>query len=101
MLLSESVLTTADYVLQRNSTKSKRQGHISDLLNIMEVLPCSTHVCRKALTAKFNDLEDSILYQVALEHNMDYFITNDKLALKKLASPLLPVVSTKNFLGTI
>ena len=48
-----------------------------------------------------NDLEDAVLYQIALEHKMDYFISSDVKDFKKIAKNSLPIVSAKKMLGII
>jgi predicted nucleic acid-binding protein len=96
--LSESVLSTADYILQKTATRTIRLSMLSHLLGFLPILSCTTKICQQAIESNPGDLEDAILYQVALEGKVDYFITNDINALKKLSSPDLPVVSTKEFL---
>lgn len=96
--ISESVLTTTDYLLQKITTRGKRADLISILLDFLQVLPCSTKICRKALQSNFPDMEDSVLYHIALDHSLDYFITNDK-GVKKLSVTGLPVISAKEFLN--
>ena len=96
--ISESVLTNSDYILQKIATKPIRLSMLSQLLDFVEVLPCITKTCLNAFQRNVADLEDALLYQVALEANVDYFITNDSSVLKKLSSSSLPVVSTKEFL---
>ena len=95
--ISESILATTDYILQKTTGKETRITLFSELLDYLQVLPCSNKICRAALQNKFSDLEDALLYQVAIEHSVDYFITNDK-SLKKLSVPGLPVISTNEFL---
>jgi predicted nucleic acid-binding protein len=97
--ISESILTTTDYILQKSVGKSIRISLLSQLLDFLQVLPCTTKTCQKAIRSNFTDLEDAILYQIALENDVDFFITNDNKALKKLSLPALPVISSKEFLN--
>jgi predicted nucleic acid-binding protein len=96
--ISESVLTATDYILKKVAERSIRVALFADLLKFLDVLPCSTDICRKALRNNFSDFEDTILYQVAIEGAADFFITNDTNALKKLSTGVLPVLSAKQFL---
>lgn len=96
--ISESILATADYILQKTAGKETRITLFSELFDNLQVLPCSNKICHSALQSNFSDFEDAILYQIAIEHSVDYFITNDK-RLKKLFLPALPVISTKEFLN--
>mgnify|MGYP001795784367 CR=1 FL=1 len=94
--ISESVITTTDYILQKSMTKSNRIQLLDELLQLIKILPCSNPVFERAINNNFDDLEDAILYQLALESRLNYFVTNDINAIKKLSSPLLPVIAPKN-----
>lgn len=96
--ISESVLTTADYIFQKIASKAKRTELFTELLEFLDVLPCSKDTCLKAVKVNYPDLEDVLLHAIALDHYIDYFISNDK-SLKKLSSEKLPVLSSKEFLS--
>jgi predicted nucleic acid-binding protein len=97
--VSESVLTTIDYILQKSLSKQKRIAAYNHLLDFVTILPASESIFRKALQSNLTDLEDAVLYQLALEHELAFFITNDKGALKKLALPKVPVISAREFVA--
>ena len=99
--ISESVLTTIDYILRKSLSRSKRMAAYTDLLDYADILPCTDAICRKAIQFHFPDLEDAVLYQLALEHEVNYFITNDNAALKKMALPQVPVITGDDFLKRI
>ena len=46
---------------------------------------------------KMNDIEDALQYYVALHHNINYFISNDK-QLKKEGLTTLPVVKPSDYI---
>lgn len=94
---SESVITTTDYVLIKKFTNVQRVSILTDLLKLVTIIECSNRIVRNALL-KSADVEDAILYELALTEKLAYFITNDKQALKKLATKKLPIVTTKDFL---
>jgi predicted nucleic acid-binding protein len=96
--ISESIITTTDYIIQKNLTKAKRVTLFTNLLQSLTILPCSIAICQKALAVNFNDLEDAVLYQIALENGMDYFVSNDAGLSKKLSIPLLPAINVKALL---
>jgi hypothetical protein len=50
-----------------------------------------------ALLSSINDIEDALQYFAAIHHNLDFFISEDKL-LKKQSNPILPVYTAKEFL---
>ncbi|MEO7393307.1 MAG: PIN domain-containing protein [Chitinophagaceae bacterium] len=97
--ISESVVTATDYILQKTTRKPLRINLLTELLYFLQILPCTTLICINAFQNTFSDLEDTILYQIALVGDVDYFITNDSKAQKKLSSGTLPVISTKEFLN--
>jgi predicted nucleic acid-binding protein len=95
---SESVITTTDYVLTKKFANAQRVNVLTDLLKLMNVIGCSNSIVQNALLKNENDVEDAILYELSFSQKLDYFITNDKQALKKLATKKLPVITTKDFL---
>ena len=96
--VTESVLTTTDYILQKNLSKKYRQLLFTELNNLLHILPCSQQHFQTALQTNFDDLEDSLLYQIALANKVDYFVSNDKALNKKLSSVLLPVITSKGLM---
>ncbi len=95
---SESVITTTDYVLIKKFTNARRVSILTDLLKLVTVIECSNSIVQNALLKNENDVEDAILYELAISQKIDYFITNDKQVLKKLATKKLPIITTKDFL---
>ena len=95
---SESVITTTDYVLIKKFANAQRVSILTDLLKLVTIIACSNNIVQNALLKNENDVEDAILYELALTEKLDYFITNDKQALKKLATKKLPIITTKDFL---
>ena len=95
--LSESVINTTVYLVQKGYTPKELRRTIKELLDIVTLVPCSNKTIQAACQLPTNDLEDAVLYQVALENQIDYFITHDKVAYKKLNSSALPVVTAEEF----
>lgn len=96
--ISESVLTSADYVLTKMVPREKRNSIWQELLETVQIIPCTTKLCKSALQVTHTDFEDALLYLLAAASEMDYFISNDK-GLRKLSSSALPVISPKEFLN--
>jgi predicted nucleic acid-binding protein len=96
--ISESVITTTDYVLIKKFTTVQRVSILTDLLKLVTITACSNNIVRNALLKNETDVEDAILYELALTEKLDYFITNDKQALKKPVTKKLPIINTKDFL---
>lgn len=75
---SESIVTTTDYILQKLLSKDLRTEFFGEMSRKIQILPCSNMILDRALSLEFGDLEDVILFQLALENKVDFFITNDK-----------------------
>jgi predicted nucleic acid-binding protein len=75
---SESIVTTTDYILQKLLSKDLRTEFFGEMSRKIQILPCSNMILDRALSLVFGDLEDVILFQLALENKVDFFITNDK-----------------------
>ena len=84
--ISETVITNTDYILRKQATRAQRVSLYNDLLRLLNLLPCSAHTCQAAFRVEFVDIEDCILYQIATEAHLDYFITNDLKLLKHFSS---------------
>jgi predicted nucleic-acid-binding protein len=99
--IAESVITKTDYILQKHLTLNTRVALFNELLQMLAIVPCHNAIVMNALQNTLGDLEDSILFELSVSMELDYFITNDQQAHKKLGNKKLPVVSSKNFLKLI
>ena len=91
---SETAITTAIYVCRGTRVAEA----LLVFLNYAVVVPADQHAIRNALASPFKGKEDAILYHLALHHKMDAFITRDKKDFTRYASPLLPVLTPKEFM---
>ncbi|MCP9770631.1 PIN domain-containing protein [Lacihabitans sp. LS3-19] len=98
--ISESVVTTTDYILQKLLSKSFRVEFFKEISKKIQILSCNNLILDRAIILELEDLEDAILYQMAIENKIDYFISNDK---KLLASGLkvLTIVQAADYLEII
>ncbi len=99
--LAESVLTTTDYILKKKFSKPQRQSLFKAINTLFIILPCTNIIFKKAIHTNMDDVEDSILYQIAVTNKLDYFVTNDVMFSKRLSSTILPVLTAKDFLKKI
>jgi predicted nucleic acid-binding protein len=95
---SESALCTTLYLIRKNYSTVTVKDVAKNLLTYLKIIPCNNKLFIESLLMNFDDVEDALLYQLALTENVNYFITNDKQAQMKLATKKLPVVSSKQFL---
>lgn len=98
---SESVVNTACYVMRKIASATVLKDFIKGLLSFIGYLQSSPDTILSAYHIAKNDLEDAVLYQIALENKLDYFVTSDIKDYKKIEHPLLPVVSSKKMLSII
>ena len=96
--ISESVINTAVYLIQKGFSINELRQNMDELVSMLTVLPCTNATIHKAYRLQTNDLEDAVLYQLALENKSDYFITSDKKDFKKLSSVLMPVITSAELL---
>ena len=96
--VSEKVITTTAYVLRKHVSVSVLGEIITGLNTILSVLPCDNKTITKALGNNIRDIEDAVLYEIAKQHKMHYFISNDKNDFKNSNPDLLPVLTSKKFL---
>ena len=92
---SESVVNTTSYILRKIISPAEFIQLMNEMLSFISILPCNNDTVINAYYNAKNDLEDAVLYQIALENKMDYFVTSDIKDYKKIAHPLLPVVNAK------
>lgn len=95
---SESVVATTDYILQKLLSKDFRTEFFREMSRKIQILPSSNMILDRALSLEFEDFEDALLFQLALENKVDFFITNDK---KLLNSTLkgIQLVRAEQFLN--
>ena len=94
---TESVLTNMAYVLRKKMTMSQINTTISNLNKKINLLPCFPSLVNKSLLNDPPDFEDALLYEIALHHQLDYFITSNTKDFKSIQNTMLPVMNTKEF----
>lgn len=94
---SESVLATMAYVLRKKMTASEINKVIVNLNKKIKFLPCTPTLPEKSLLNDPPDFEDALLYEIALHHQLDYFITSNKKDFKPIQKSILPVLTAKEF----
>lgn len=94
---SESVITTTIYLIQKDYSITEINQLIKNLNQRLKILPCANHLIFSAVEKEPSDFEDALLYEIALHHQLDYFITSNIKDLKKIQRTELPVVRAKEF----
>lgn len=94
---SESVLTAMAYILRKRMTAKEINQAITNLNKKINFLSCVPPLVNKSLMKDPPDFEDALLYEIALHHQLDYFITSNIKDFKSIQNSLLPVINAKEF----
>ena len=94
---SESVVTTMAYVIRKDYPKNKICEIVESLNKRIILLPCASRNINEATGKLPPDFEDALLYEIALHHQLDYFITSNTKDFKTIQNPILPVMNAKGF----
>ena len=70
-----------------------------ELLIDINTIDCKHKTAILALSSNMTDVEDALQYYTALQHGLDFVITQDK-NFQKQAIPSLPIYSPQEFLTT-
>lgn len=91
--ISENVISTTAFLLRKDYPIKELRNIFDKMLDILTFLPCSERICKEAFNSTIPDIEDAILYHIALHNRIDYFITNDKTDFKNIKRSL-PVLTS-------
>ena len=93
--ISETVITTTPYLIRKNYTSDELNTILKSLNQKLKILSCTNLHVLAALQRQPPDFEDALLYEIALHHQMDYFVTSNIRDFKKIQQPDLPVIRAK------
>ena len=97
LFISETVITTGFYVLQKE--KIEALPVFRELCKTINIVPFSKEIIYFPVD-KFKDIEDGLLYFLALHGKMNYFITRNVKDFS-FQFPSLPVISPTHFIKEI
>ncbi len=97
VFISENIIATSVYLLQKQ--KIDALSVLREICNTVNIIPFSKDILYYSLE-KYKDIEDGLLYFLALKAKMNYFITRN-LKDFTFVFPSLPVLSPTNFLKEI
>jgi len=99
--VSESVVNTCAYILRKDYSVPELKEVFEEMLLILSIVAGNNSTFLKAWQNGINDMEDAVLYQLAMENKMDYFITNDNADFKHVNNKELQVISSTAFLKLV
>src|SRR4029079_15185853 len=94
--ISESVITTTSYLIRKNYSADELNMILKNLNQKLKMLSCNNQHVLSALQKQPSDFEDALLYEIALHHQMDYFVTSNTKDFKKIQQVSLPVIRAKD-----
>ena len=95
--ITPSIVHILGYWLSKAYGTVKAKEILLTLLIDIQVIDISHEITVNALHSNIKGNEDALQYYTASHHKLDYFITQDK-ALKKEATPNLPICTCEEFL---
>ncbi len=95
--ISGSIVHILSYFLLRVFGVEKTKETILEIIEDFEIIDMPKEKIIQSLHSKMNDIEDALQYYVALHHNINYFISNDK-QLKKEGLTTLPVLKPSDYI---
>lgn len=98
--ITTGVVQTCAYILLKLLDYEKTAEILTNLIPNFDFLEGKKSHVQNALEMKFADIEDAILYQIALDHHMDAIVTSDKDFLK-LSKPYLQVITPEELINSL
>ncbi len=72
-----SIIQITSFYLQKNFDPTISKALLRELLKTITIVETHSETTLNALNSLIKDIEDAIHYHTALDHQMDYLITND------------------------
>jgi predicted nucleic acid-binding protein len=84
-------ITTLHYLMSKHLGKAKARRVLTDLLQVLQVVPVDEDRLRHALGLNWTDFEDAVQAACAEKAEVDYLVTRDKKGFKRSAvRPVTP-----------
>jgi predicted nucleic acid-binding protein len=93
--ISESIITTTPYLMRKDYSAIQLNSILQNLNQKLKILSCNNQHVSTALQKQPPDFENALLYQIALHHQMDYFVTSNTKDFKKIQQSNLPVIRAR------
>jgi len=94
--LASTSITTIYYLSEKVLGKQQASKHIKTLLSLFEIAPVNRSVLEGAVNSKFSDFEDAVIHEAAIQAEVKYIVSRDKVGFKKSSIPVyLPEIFIK------
>lgn len=95
--ISAHSVTTLFYLIKKDRGVSEAKSAITNLIQIVKILPVDQGTIEQALNLDYGDFEDAVQMMVAVQSKMDYLITRNT---KDYQPALLPVIKPAEFVAS-
>lgn len=92
-----SIIQTISFYLQKDFDTTTSRALLKELLKLITLVETRPEAVYSALNSSINDIEDAIHYYTAIEHGIEYLVTND-IDFLKLDGAALNIKSPEDFL---
>lgn len=92
-----SIIQTVSFYLQKDFDSLTAKSLLIELLKLVSIVETNPNTIAKALNSPIKDIEDAIHYYTALDHQIDFLITND-IDFLKMDGEVLNIKTPKEFL---
>lgn len=96
--LGATTVTTIHYLLSKTLNKKAAHRHLESLFKIFHIAPVNTAVLTDAMKLDFDDYEDAVLCQSAVQAGLDGIVTRNQKDFRK--SPI-PVFSPEELVAVL
>ncbi len=93
-----TTITTIYYLVAKSLGAKAASIHINSLLSLFVIAPVNRLVLENAVSSRFNDFEDAVLYEAALHAGAKYIVTRNSIDFKKSQ---MPVFEPREFINVI
>ena len=90
-------ITTLFYLIQKGRSAADARAMITNLLQLIKILPVDQGTIEQALNLDYRDFEDAVQMICAIQNKMNILITRN---IKDFQPALLPVMQPADFLST-
>lgn len=97
-LICASSVTTLYYLAAKAHDRKRASSYVKALLSLFEVAPVNRPVLESALSARFKDFEDAVVYESARHSNADFLVTRN---VKDYRRSQIPVCTPAEFIATL
>lgn len=98
LAVSSLSIVNTHFVLRKQLKEQDTRKVLRDLRLLVKVLPLDQKIIDMALNSDFDDFEDAVQYQMALEYGQEIIITRN---IKDFKTSSIPVMTADQYISSI